>query len=125
MLYERKNINGLHHLIQSLSDKQCSIYTQYKLLKILECTENENNIYEKQILQLMNYLERDENNQLIQNDKKGYLIKPEYFDKCNQILQDINNVQIQVPDIYFSLEELEELKLTLSELKFLMPFVKN
>lgn len=125
MLYERKNIYPLYKLIQSLSDKKCSIYTQYKILKILGVIEQEYNIYQKQILQLLEYVEKDENNNLIMNDNSGYLVKSEYKEQCNKILQDINAIQIQIPDTYFSLEELQELELSLSELNLLMPFIKE
>lgn len=125
MLYERKNIYPLYNLIQSLSDKKCSIYTQYKILKILGVIEQEYNIYQKQILQLLEYVEKDEHNNLIMNDNSGYLVKPEYKEQCNKILQDINAIQIQIPDTYFSLEELQELELSLSELNLLMPFIKE
>lgn len=37
----------------------------------------------------------------------------------------MTSLQIQIPDIYFSLDELTELDLTLGELMPLEPFIKN
>jgi len=37
---------------------------------------------------------------------------------------EMNNRQITLPDIYFSLDELEPLGLTLGELELLEPFIK-
>lgn len=37
----------------------------------------------------------------------------------------MNNLEVQLPDLFFSFDELEELDLTLEQLETLEPFIKN
>ena len=37
---------------------------------------------------------------------------------------ELNGLEIQIPDIYFSLDELEPIGLTLGQLELLEPFIK-
>ena len=41
------------------------------------------------------------------------------------MIDKMNNLEIQIPDIYFTLDELESLNLTLNELLILEKFIKN
>ena len=52
-------------------------------------------------------------------------IKTEYLEQCKDDIQTINSIVTQLPDIYFSLDELENLQLTFAELEILMPFIKE
>ena len=45
-------------------------------------------------------------------------------EECLQKVQEIQQQSIQIPDIYFTLEELKDLNLTLPELQVLEPFIK-
>ena len=58
-------------------------------------------------------------------ETKNYLGQIKRYDRmiANKI-EEINSIQVQFPDIYFSLEELEPLGLTLGELELLEPFIK-
>ena len=54
----------------------------------------------------------------------GIKIKQDCIKECSEKINEINNRQIQLPDIYFSLDELEPLGLTLGELELLDSFIK-
>ena len=98
MIINRINLTKLTEIFKKVEDVKFNINTQYKKKKKKKSIEEEEQIYYK-----------------IDDTKK---------EQCAQLIAEINTLQIQVPDMYFSLEELEPLNLTFKELEALEPFIK-
>lgn len=125
MIYKNNQIPALEKLLDTLKSKSFSVQTQYKFLKISKTIRQEAELYDEQRRYLIeNYAERDENGQFIISEGGGLKVKPDKLVECTEKIEEINNFQIQFPDIYFSLDELEPLNLTLGELELLDPFIK-
>ena len=126
MLIKRNKIDKIIEVIDKLRDKNFNISTQYKFIQIAKALENEQDILQEQISSLIiDYGERDEQEHLIQDESKGIKIKKEYLKECSQKIYDIYELNIQMPDIYFSFDELDSLNLTFGELELLEPFIKE
>ena len=54
----------------------------------------------------------------------GIKIKEGYQSECQKKIQEFNQLDVTIPDVYFTIEELESLNLTLFELEVLEPFIK-
>lgn len=124
MLFSRSKLEQLYILLEQKGNLHFSVSTQYKLLKIKKILREEIEIYNEQITSLSNFFEKDDLGNLIKN-QNGFKIKDEYLEQCKIKINELNNSQISLPDIYFSLDELEPLSLTLNELELLEPFIKN
>ena len=125
MIYSAQKLRDLTSLINRIKTKTFGIETQYKFLKLLKiATEEQSFVDEQLIILLDNYGEKKETGQIIMNEKGGFKIKDEYLEACAEKIEEINKRQVQFPDIYFSLDELEPLGLTLGELELLEPFIK-
>lgn len=126
MIYHNENLYALKSLLDRIKKLHFSVQTQYKFLKINKVVLNEIDIFEQQKQSLIeSYAELDENNKLIVSENGGIKIKEECLQECVDKINEINALQITFPDIYFSLDELEPLGLTLEELELLDPFVKD
>ena len=126
MIYKNENLQFLQQLLSKIKLMNFSIQTQYKFLKISKAVENELEIYEEQRKSLIqSYAEFDDKGQLIVSEEGGIKIKEECLQECVKKINEINSLQITFPDIYFSLDELEPLGLTLGELELLEPFIKD
>lgn len=126
MIYSNGNLYALRTLLDKIKKLHFSVQTQYKFLKINKSVQSEIEIFEQQKQSLIeSYAELDENDQLIVSDNGGIKIKEECLQECTKKINEINAIQITFPDIYFSLDELEPLDLTLGELEILEPFIKN
>lgn len=126
MIYRNKNLPALGQLINKIKRQTFSIQTQYKFLKINQVIQDELELYEQQKSFLItNYADYDEYGQPIMLQGGGIKIKEEYVTDCVARIEEINSIEISFPDIYFSLDELEPLQLTLGELELLAPFIKN
>ena len=125
MIYPSENLNGLIALIARIKTKSFSIETQYKFIKLAKIMEEELAIVnEQKYLLLDNYAEKDEKGMFIMLDDGGVKIKEEYLEECSKKINELNSRQITIPDISFSLDELEPLELTLEELFILEPLIK-
>ncbi len=125
MIYPSENLNGLIALIARIKTKKFSIETQYKFIKLAKIMEEELAIVnEQKYLLLDNYAEKDEKGMFIMLDDGGVKIKEEYLEECSKKINELNSRQITIPDITFSLDELEPLELTLEELFILEPLIK-
>lgn len=125
MTIKRKDIKNLYEIINRLKDKQFEITLQYKLIKIKRAIQEEIEIYQEQMYKnCLEFFELDENNNPIISDNGGYKIKNGQMNECNRVLNQLENIDISIPDIYFSLDELQALNLTMGELELFMPFIK-
>lgn len=125
MICSTERLKELSKIIGKIKEKTFDINTQYKFIKISKVIrEEEELINEQQFLLLKQYAEKNEDGQFIVNKDGGFKIKEEYVEECGLKIIEINNRQITLPDIYFSLDELEPLGLTLGELELLEPFIK-
>ena len=125
MIYSTAEIKNLSTLISEIKEKVFDINTQYKFLKIAKAVkEEEEFVREQELLLLKQYGEKDKNGNLITSPDGGVRIQKEFLNECGTKVMEINNRQIQLPDIYFSLDELEPLGLTFGQLVLLDPFIK-
>lgn len=125
MICSTERLKELSKIIDKIKEKTFDINTQYKFIKISKVIrEEEELINEQQFLLLKQYAEKNEDGQFIVNKSGGFKIKEECVEECGLKIMEMNNRQITLPDIYFSLDELEPLGLTLGELELLEPFIK-
>lgn len=125
MICSTERLKELSKIIDKIKEKTFDINTQYKFIKISKVIrEEEELINEQQFLLLKQYAEKNEDGQFIVNKDGGFKIKEECVEECGLKIMEINNRQITLPDIYFSLDELEPLGLTFGELELLEPFIK-
>lgn len=125
MIYKSQNVDALSGLINEIKGKTFDINTQYKFLKISKVLQEEISIItEQKEFLLQSYADKDANGKLIFSSDGGIKIKEDCLLACADKISEINNRQITLPDIYFSLDELEPLGLTLGELELLEPFIK-
>ena len=109
MLVKRTEIQKIENLILSLSKEKFNI-----------------EIYQEQIqINCEPFLEKDENGIPKVNESGGYKIKKDKITECFSLMNKMNNLEVQLPDLFFSFDELEELDLTLEQLETLEPFIKN
>lgn len=125
MICSTERLKELSKIIDKIKEKTFDINTQYKFIKISKVIlEEEELINEQQFLLLKQYAEKNEDGKFTVNKDGGFKIKEECVEECGLKIMEINNRQITLPDIYFSLDELEPLGLTFGELELLEPFIK-
>lgn len=125
MIYTTAEVKKLSQLLESIKDKVFDINTQYKFLKIAKIIKEEEELIEEQeFLLLKHYAEVDENGNFITSEDGGIKVKDGKIAEFGTKLMELKYRRVQLPDIYFSLDELEPLNLSLGQLELLTPLIK-
>lgn len=125
MMIKRTEAYSFHELIISKMDLIFDINTQYKLLVLSKEIEKDEQILKDQKeLLVLKYGEKNKQGQYIKTENGGYKIQDNKIDECNKSIYELNNFEIQLPDIYFTLDELKPLELTCNELNSFYSFIK-
>ena len=110
---------------ERLYNKRFNLQTQYKILKLVKAIEEEDELMNKSILIIANeYAEKDNNGEVVKTEDGGIKIDENKKAELALALNNLNSAELQLPDIYFNLEEFDGLDLTLEELDAFMPFIK-
>ena len=101
--------------------------TAYKLNKLITQINTESSFYQQKFSEIINeFGKRDENGKLVySSDKTSIEIEDARRDECLQKIEELQNLEIDISGIDFTIEELEGLNLTISEVECLMPFIKE
>ena len=118
---------NLRDLYPKISAQTLPISTTYKLSKIFDTIKSEAEFYSTHLDSIISeYGKKDEEGQyILTEDKSGVQIDPEKIPEVESKLQELWNIEVELPDIKFTLHELEKLELTVQEFNNLLPFIKD
>lgn len=78
----------------------------YKIMKLMKNTQNDCDFYQEKFNAILTeYGEKDNNGQLIQ-ENNGIKIQDGKMEECTSKVNELNNTEIELPKIKFTLEEL-------------------
>lgn len=126
MLIKRKDIQPILYVMEELKDKKFNVGLQYKFIKLKKSLTDELAIYQEQVFDnCKDFFEVDENGDYVVSPEGGYAIQKEKIKECNMMIYNLDNVDVQIPDMYLSLDELDGLGLSLASLEILERFIKE
>ena len=96
-----------------------------KVVKFIKAIETETNFYNQKYSEIISkYAEKDENGNIIFGEK-GYRIDKEFVEEFTEETNKLNDVNIDMPKISFTTDELSKCDLTGNGLYALYPFIDN
>ena len=101
------------------------IKTAYKLSRLADAIEKEVNFYRTKFREILDeYCLLDDNgNYATTDDGTGYKIQPGKEAECNQAMEDLHALEIELPDITFSIDDFDGMELRIQDLNGIMPFI--
>ena len=120
--YEAFNFQNLY---QKLKNEPLPIKLAYKLNKINLLVQNEIIFYEDSLKKIIEqYAQKDSNGNYIQNETHdGIIIQQEYLEVCHKQINELQYLEFDIPNISFTLEELDGLKMTPVELSCIFSLI--
>lgn len=120
-----KDLVLFYNLYDQIKDCAPSIKTAYKMNKIYERAAQEQTFIQEQQQKIAEkYAQRDEKGNLIlTDDKTDILVEPSKMNECKKALRELVEIEVELPDYSFTLDELEPLKLSINDLQPLMNFI--
>ena len=119
--------DGLNFIraVESIKTKSFDFQVQYKILKLKKAITEELRETDKFVTELaQKYGKKDEDGNLITRENGSIAIeenmKEEFIVEANKL----DEMELQIPDIYFNEDEMNGLGLTLEEVEIFMMFIK-
>ena len=109
------------------ADTVLPLKAAYKLNKIKKAVEKEGEFYTEKFQEIVaTYAKHNEDGTVVfSDDGSQIIIKEGMVDECNQALTDLQELEVEIENYGFSLEDLgEDLECTPDELEALMPFME-
>jgi len=117
---------ALQNFYTSVQDKKMPIKTTYKLSRLASRAEKEIEFYSKEFAKIVDAYALKENGELVYSeDMTSIKIIPGKEDECSDKIMELKDLEVDLSGFEFSLEEFENLELTLAEMSSILPLVKD
>lgn len=109
-----------------ITQEKISPKLAYKILKLCKGASEEEQFYDKKRSEIIQeYAIKDENGQVKISDDGMITIIPDKIPEVEKALRELNELEVEAPNIKFTLDELEELKLSVSDMFALEAFIEE
>ena len=117
----------LNSTLQSLSSKELPLRASYSIAKFLSQTQSDIAFFNTRLASFLStYSEKDEEgNFKYSEDNNGIVIDPALMDECAKEMQDINNFEVEIPELKIYYEDLEKIDISPEALMELMPYIQT
>ena len=116
----------LNSTLQSLSSKELPLRASYSIAKFLSLTQSDIAFFNTRLASFLStYSEKDEEgNFKYSEDNNGIVIDPARMGECVKEMQDINDFEVEIPELKIYYEDLEKIDISPEALMELMPYIQ-
>ena len=127
MFLKMSEINSIYPILSRLVNKKFPVRVSYKLSKLIAAIEVERKSYQEEFHKLLQvYAEFDEDGNLkTTDDKENIIIKTESLDEFQKEYIDLLNLEVELPDVKFSIEDFENCDFTPAEVYELSKIIEE
>lgn len=119
-------ILALQNFYASVHDKKMPIKTAYKLSRLAKRAEEEIQFYQKEFTRIIDEYALKENGQLVYSDDMTSIkIIPGKDDECANKIFELKELEVDLSQFEFTLDEFDSLELTLAEMSGILPLIKD
>lgn len=123
---EIANLIKLNQLKSKFINIKMSIKTTYKFTRLFKEIEEQVDFFNTTLSDLIKeYGQKDENGKyILTDDQNGIKIREDKYEECMSKINELNNLDINLDYIpNFTLDELDNLELSIDEMTLLIPFI--
>lgn len=122
-MYEVLELSALYN---SISGIKLPLKTTYKFARLMKRVEEELSFYQTKFREIVEEYGVKENGEYkLTEDGTSILIIPGKEIECNEKLIELRNLDVTIEGITFTIEELESLDISISEMTCLMPLIED
>ena len=112
--------------LKSLSAQPLPLRASYSIAKFLSQTQSDLAFFNSRLSSfLTTYGAKDsEGNLQHSSDNQGYVIEPTLINQCAQEMKDINNFEVDTPELKLYYTDLEKITISPETLMDLMPYIE-
>ena len=117
---------ALQNFYASIHDKKMPIKTTYKLSRLARRAEEESQFYQKEFARIVDEYAQKQNGELVYSDDMTSIkIIPGKEDECTTKIMELKELEVDLSGFEFSIEEFENLELTISQMGAILPLIKD
>lgn len=122
-LYEVLLIQNFYNLVQ---DAKLPIKTTYKLTRLMRRVEEETHFYQTEFAKIVDEYALKENGELVYSDDMTSIkIIEGKEDECSAKIVELKNLEIDLSEFKFSIEEFEKLELSINDMYGILPLITD
>ena len=119
-------ILDLQVLYNSISNVKLPLKTTYKFARLMRIAEEEIAFYQKKFQEIIEeYGAKEDGNYKFSADGQSIIILPGKENECNEKVFELRNLEIPIEGIIFTIEELDGIDVSISELSCLMSLIED
>ena len=122
------NINQvlqIEELCEKFSNRVINARVAYKFAKLSKSIINDIDFYREQYALYVNeFGQKDDRGNLVMSGNNIKIV-PGLEEKCKQKFNELNSLEVDLPEIKFSLNELESIDMTMKDILILDPFIEE
>lgn len=121
-----QQVNALQELYQEIKDNSLPLPVAYKFSKLFTILENETKFFQDNFQKIIDECaEKDSQGEFIILEGGDIKIQEGKKQKCNLKLLELQDLEIKLPEVRFSLRELSPLELSIKQVQLLFPFIEE
>ena len=127
MTYKMHELINFPTFFEKVKYLPLSIKTSYKLTILATEIEKHINFYQENFRKILTeYGQKDENGNLVQTDDgQGIKIIEGKIDECNAKVIELRDLDVELPDTKFSIDDFGDIALTPMEVYIIKPFIEE
>ena len=127
MKLKMQDILNFTTFYEVVKDEKLAIKTAYRLTKLTKAIENELSFYREKLQAIINqYAQLDEEGKPIPTeDGNGFKLRPETETDCYAAIYELQEIEVELPDIKFTFDEFEGTQLTIAQINTAMNFFEE
>lgn len=117
----------INRLYPKFNSRSLPIKVTYKLSKLFSALSKEEEFYSSEFKKLLEeYAMYDEEGRLmLSEDKENILLRQDELKEAQKKFMELENLEVEIPDIEFSLDDLDGIELSIEECLLLTPFINE
>lgn len=113
-------------IFEQFAQTKISSKLAYKIMKFCKGVAVEEEFYNTKRNEIINmYGVKDENGQVVVRDDGMIAIVPDKINEANAALMELNSIEVEAPNVKFTLDELEGLELSVVDMFALDAFIEE
>jgi hypothetical protein len=127
MQVKMKEILGYLNFYEAVRDQKIPLKIAYKLAQLSKAIEAEISFYQDKLREIITeYGELDENGNPVPSESgNGIMLRKGVEEECYKAMQELEEIEVTLPDVKLTIDELEKLQLTIVEMNYMMPFLAD
>lgn len=111
------NLIGIRSIFIAHANESVNTKLAYKMMKFIKASDDEETFYNNKIKEIVElYGEKGKDGEFIKDKIGNIRIKTTNLDECRLAIKQLDDTDVECPSISFTIDELGELKLSMSDM---------